>query len=263
MKSQLIARRKFIKTGLIFVPSYAVMAAGPIPQNPARGYVVAGGGGGASAFTFVQAASNRSDTNFASASFTNNITAGSLILGFFKNEGSGSVNAVTEHGSGGFTKLTKRDQASSDCHGQWAYKLVSAGGQKVVDVTWNATATFSKVVLLEFTYGGTATFVQEGVNGNDGSTALTTGTVTNSGSFRLNVAGYAGYSNVILSTLQIGGSAATAEETTQGADTQPATARENEIWTWFNTVNLSAASGSATLATSQTWVGCLASFAAN
>lgn len=210
--------------------------------------------GGASAFTKVQTkeATGGSGT-VTSITMTSTLTAGTLLAAAVIWEGSGSITAVTETtGSGAFTSTTA---AATGGNGkiQWWYRLVATGGGTGISLTNTGTVTDQRIEALEFSYGGTATKVDDNRGASDGTAALSTGNVTNSGTFRLNIAGAGRYEPGTYSSLVIGAT---------GADLEPDTWGTN-CGTGFTTGNLSAQ------AATITWTGAIATavsvvcFAAN
>lgn len=262
-----LGRRNFIKRGALFVPATfgifvprliravninAVNAnVGTLANSP-------GAGGGASAFTYQKETTGSGTSGVTSITFGSSIVAGRLLLVWVGWEdgfsGLSLPNTVTENGSTALTALTKRDQQSGFHDGQWFYKLSANGGGTVIDLTWTlgAECTFCRVIGLEFSYGGTASFVAEGNNGANSGTSGTSGSVTNSGTHRLNICGYTGYNSDSVSGQLIGGSSVTNRPTAQ----------LNTTWTWHNAVNLSTQNSSATVSNAG-WIMNLASFAAN
>jgi hypothetical protein len=216
----------------------------------------ASGGGAASAFTFINEDTGTNDAgSVTSVTMSSSVTAGNLVVVWVKWEGTGNPTAVTENG-GALTALTKRDQASNDLHSQCFYRLSATGGGTSISLTWTGSPTFCKVIAEEFDYGGTATQVAEGPNGadsNPGSGTVNSGTVTNSGTFRLNIALWGAYNSTGITNRLIGGSAATDAPVAQFGNT----------WTWYNTVNLSTQSAACDWPIDNKWTFNLVSFAAN
>lgn len=164
-------------------------------------------GGGASAFTLVQTNSNSSDgSGVTTVTMGSNVTAGNLIAVFVKWETpTGNLTGITENG-GALTLLTPQTQ--SDVEGVWGYKLSATGGGTSISLSWSGSPTFTRAIVVEFDYGGTATLstnVSGGSETNPSSGTIETADATNSGTHRLNVAGAALYSGVSPANQAIGG----------------------------------------------------------
>lgn len=210
------------------------------------------GGGGASAFVFSQSASNSDNAAVATVTFGSSIPAGCLIYVFIKWEGTGNPTGVTENGGGSFTagtEPTPQEGGDLSCQGFWL--LSATGGGTVINIAYTGTCTFTRAIAIRWTYGGTATKVASGqasaASGNPVSQS-----VSNSGSFRLNVTGIGNYTGQAYTNLLIGGVAGDAEPDAQVSDT----------WAWYNTEALSAETANCTLG-SGAWVMDLECFAAN
>lgn len=166
-------------------------------------------GGGAAAYTLVQVKTGSDDGGgVASVTMDAPITAGNAVFVFGKWEvPTGSLTAFAENGGGG-TLLTPRTQA--DVEGVWGYKLNATGGGSTVSFTWSGAPLFSRVIVLEFDYGGTPSFVTSadgGADSNPGGATIETADATNSGTHRLNLAGAALYSSTVPTSPRIGNTA--------------------------------------------------------
>lgn len=222
-------------------------------------------GGGASAFTLVQTNNNSNDgAGVASVTMGSNVTAGNLIAVFVKWETpTANLTGITENG-GAMTLLTPQTQ--SDVEGVWAYKLSATGGGTSISLSWSGSPTFTRAIVVEFDYGGTATFVTSvngGAESNPGSGTIETADATNSGTHRLNVAGAALYSGVAPTNQAIGG--------TTGFGGTPGTGTNGIITTsdthaWWGIGNLAGGANDdaqCEYGTTTMWAMQMACFAAN
>lgn len=221
--------------------------------DSAPGFV--SGGGGASAFTLVQTKSANSATTVTSVTMDSNITAGNLVVVMVKWETpTGSLTAITENGSA-VTLLTPRTQ--SDLEAVICYRLVATGGGTSIALTWSGSPTFSRVIVREYDYGGTASFVTSAVGGadtNPGGATIETADATNSGTHRLNVAGAGLYSATLPTSPRIGNTAGSNFAT------------ESDTHMWWTTGNLAGGTdddADCQWVDNNIWAMYLACFAAN
>lgn len=109
---------------------------------------------------------------------------------------------------------------------------------------------------MEFDYGGTASFVTSASAGSDtnpGSSTVETGDVTNSGSYRLNVAGAGMYSSTLPTSPRIGNTAGSLITLT-------------DTHTWYTTNNLAGGTdddADCVFGVNNAWTMWVACFAAN
>lgn len=214
-------------------------------------------GGGASAFVFSQTASGSDAGALASVNFGTAIPAGCLIYCYIKFEGTGSVSGITENGGGTFTLGTEpAPQEGGDLNCVAGWLLSATGGGTQIDIAYSGTCTFTRVICSRFTYGGTASKTADGqnsgINNGVGQGVVST-LVTNSGTFRLNIAGIGNYTGNAFDNPLIGGVTATFTPASQ----------ESDSWMFYNTEDLLVETASANYATSAPWVMSMNSFAAN
>lgn len=218
---------------------------------------VAAAGGAINAFAKVQtsvAITEAVTLTTSTLTFGSNITAESLLLVWCKWEDtSTTISSVVETtGGGAFTARTMRDQETGTLHGQLWYRLSATGGGTNITIN-RSISSFASSIAMEFSSGGTKSYVAEGLNGADSGTSMTSGAVSNSGTQRLNLAGYGGYSGDAITARQINSVTGTDEPAAQVSDT----------WVWWTTGNLSSNTATGTRAASEGWILNLSSFAAD
>jgi hypothetical protein len=249
MRSKLIARRSFIKTGLIFVPTYSVFARRWVPK------IAAAGGGGATNFVFSANATGTNDSGIASVTMT--VPAGGLVVLWHKWEGSGSISSISD-GTSSLSSGTKKDHANGDMHGQFWYLLVGNSGSKTFTPTGSGSVSFGRCRAACFTYGGTASLDVQN-QGTGTSTALNSGNITTTGTLEVVLGGYAEYSGEFVDTGD--GSPKINAVTATGIPTTAPSA-DPTTWAWYRILTATFAGGAstATLTGSREWVGNVISF---
>lgn len=184
--------------------------------NPSAilGQTLSAGGGGASAFVLVQSKTALNDSGaVTTVTMDSNITAGNLIVVNGKCEDDEVMTAFTENGvAGTIPAAATVNQSDLDLAG--GYKLVATGGGTSIGVTFSGTPLFSRVIVREYSYGGTASFVvansgsgADNPQGSGDGATIETADVTNSGTHRLNVACAGLYSSTAPTSPRIGGAA--------------------------------------------------------
>jgi len=136
-----------------------------------------------------------------------NVKAGSLIVAYVKWEGAASSVTLTD-GTSTFAADTLNSAANGDLHGRFYYLLASAtSGTVSYTATWSAARSYRRLLLYEFTYGGTVSFdASNRATGTSGS--LTSGSITTTGSDEIVFGAYGEYSSKNTTNERINGLAA-------------------------------------------------------
>jgi uncharacterized protein YjdB len=137
-----------------------------------------------------------------------NVKAGSLIVAFVKWEGSAASTVAISDGISAFTADTLNSAANNDLHGRFFY-LVSSGASGTVNytATWSAARPYRRLILYEYSYGGTVSFdASNRATATSGS--LTTGNIVTTGSDEVVFGGYGEYNANNTTTERINGVAA-------------------------------------------------------
>jgi hypothetical protein len=197
-----ISRRQFILRNGILIPFAGLVLpriAFPQVVLPARKDVrfppAAVGGGGASAFTFVNSAYTENTT----APVLNGVTAGNLIIFVAVWEGSATLSSVSD----GTSSLSLRSENVWDNKIQMAYLLSANSGDRTYTPTFSGTPSARTITYVaEFSAGGTHTFSTDIITGHANTgTTIVTGNVTNGGTHRLNLMGYGSFGAVVSAPL--------------------------------------------------------------
>lgn len=220
-------------------------------------------GGGASAFTLVQVktASNDGGTTTA-VTMDSPIAAGNLVVIGVKWETTGSVTGVTVNG-GATTLGTIKSQSGTALNQNAAYTLAASSGTGVA-ISWTGAADWSRAIVMEFDYGGTATFSIGDSAGADTNPAvdpvIATAAVTNTGTHRLNVAIAGLFTGTVPTTPLIGGAAGFGGTPGTGTAGLISVSDTHAFW---NIEQLAAETAQASYAVDGEWTLRLLCFAAN
>jgi hypothetical protein len=205
------SRRNFIKRGLIWIPTIQILVpklvAGPYLQHRRKVYRNVGGGG--NSFTFVQSNTNSSGSGTTLGAQLTSVAAGNLIVVATGHYSAATVTMSCSDGTSSLTGTTQRNHVAGGRSIQFFYLLSANSGTKTYTVTFSATATLPRIVVIEYDYTGTCSFDQENwAESNGGTTALTTGNITASANAALIVCSHFNASAVDMTDAQIGGIAA-------------------------------------------------------
>jgi hypothetical protein len=159
--------------------------------------------------TFVQ--QNSAAANGSAATITVALTgvgAGNLIVLFACHETVQDTITASD-GTTSLTGLTRHDFVGGSGSGRFLYLLSANSGDKTYTVTFGSAAQFRKVFVWEYSYSGTAEFDQENSNeSNGGTSSITSGNITTTGTDEVVLAGNWAYSASFPSDEQINGVAA-------------------------------------------------------
>lgn len=165
------------------------------------------------ALTYVQSAedlaSNGSTATVAVA--LAGVVAGHLIAAFVVFEDAPTTTISVSDGTTSFTGATKRVHSDTTHTCQWFYLLSSvASGSVTYTATLGAARTVVHIRVFEYSYTGALTFDQENsAESAGGTTALTTGNITTTGTDEVVLAGWVAGGGMSSSAEQINGVAAT------------------------------------------------------
>lgn len=244
-------RRSFIKRGALWVPAVFIPKAIRAQGNLINPYRFAGAGGGGGPFAFVKsvgANNDANDTNMSSALAT--VTAGNLIVAWFKYEGAPTTITLND-GTTTFTARTLTSHANGDLNGQFHYLLSSvASGSVTYTGTFAAARAFKRIIIFEIDTTGSAAYDTEALASGT-SVSPSSGNLTTAVANSVVLGGYGEYNNSTLSVRVINGVAN--ENNRAGDNTTGATASISCVWeNVFSSTFTGAAS--ATLAGSDPWV---------
>jgi hypothetical protein len=141
----------------------------------------------AAGFTYVQtkgvATVGGANTTTKTVQLTG-VTAGDLII-LFSQFQSGASSATASDGTSSLTHTPAGivNNGSTNGNIECFYLLVSiASGTVTYTVTYNVTSSYASLVVIEYSYTGTATFDKESSNASASTSAVTTGNITTTGS---------------------------------------------------------------------------------
>jgi hypothetical protein len=203
-------RRKFIFDAAkgLMVPFLGpiIRAASPIPFNPQIRSVVSAGG---NSFAFVQSNTNSSGSGTTLGAQLTNVAAGNLIVVATGHYSAATVTMSCSDGTSSLTGTTQRNHVAGGRSIRFFYLLSANSGTKTYTVTFSATATLPRIVVIEYDYTGTCAFDQENwAESNGGTTALTTGNITATANAALMVCSHFNSNAADMTDAQIGGVAA-------------------------------------------------------
>lgn len=208
----------------------------------------AGGTPPGNAWTFVQS------TNVAASSCVlQNVTAGNLLVVFYKWENSGTLGYITNDVGGGLAVSNNIvHHSNSDVHVS-CYHYLSApasGNNGFVAGGGTGSRTFPGITVYEFSATGTHAY-DTGANGTNVSTSVSAGPFTTATLNGVTAAAYGKYSAATPSSFAVGGNSATQN---------PTSFSELGTWYYLNSAQLSSASSTCTLSSSSAWPAVSASF---
>jgi hypothetical protein len=240
-------RRAFITaaSGLFVPAAFAIPPAlkksivlAPIP----RPVVAAGGGTGGNAWTHVQ-------DNSASSAYTvtlTGVTAGNLLVAFFKWEDYGTATSATD-GAAAMTLGTQINHDNTYLRGCFAYTLSATSGTRAMAVTiGGGTPSGGRCIAMEFSATGTHAYVSQN-SGSNTNTAIASGTFSTDTDNSLVVGAYGEYTGNAISSPLCNSQAATAM--------YPGTPYA-QMWYKSLTGIMTNGTVSATLAPSGEWICC-------
>lgn len=161
------------------------------------------------AFTYVQkAAADVGNVSGTSLSVTVSSTgSGNLLVALVGWEGANGSTVSVSDGTNGFTSTAVTNACSNDCHAQWFYLLSSSAGKTSITATWSSGRIYRYIYIYEYSYTGTASFDVLKSNSSTGSTAVTSGNFTTTGTDEVVFGSYSAYAADQISSLLINGSA--------------------------------------------------------
>lgn len=160
------------------------------------------------AFAFVNSASNLNTAAGTTLDITYSATAGSLLVGWCKHEGSaGTLTVARSDGTEAWSLGTLVAHSNADLHARFAYLTSCTGGASVTYRMTTGSTPFRSFHLWEFSYSGTASLDVQNTGQGNGTTA-TSGNITTTGTDEVVLGGYGEYSVVTVTTPQINGVAA-------------------------------------------------------
>lgn len=209
-------RRKFIKRGLLWLPTISIFVPGRTAPPPPGGSgstirqstTLPLGLSGGGSFAFVQKNHSTSAGNSATQTVQlTGVAAGNLIIVGGKAEGiNGTTVTGISDGTTAFTVSGPSDHANNDLRWVFGYLLVSvASGTVTYTITHSAaTPAFFWTFAYEFSGVGTRAFDQAaGATGTSGD--VNSGNITTGAAVAVAVGSYGHYSSAKLITIQIGG----------------------------------------------------------
>ena len=174
--------------------------------------------------TFLTSGENNDNTSGTTldTAATMSVTSGSCIVGWVKWEGTnGATPSIAKNdATNSFTMVATTDHSNGDLHSAWGYLLTHGmSGATTFRFTLSAARTFRRIILMEFSYSGTASFDNATTNILVGSVSVTSGNMTVSSNAQVVCGGYGEYSLDTTSGEQINGVAADGKVTTGGITT--------------------------------------------
>lgn len=229
------------------------------PLRMSRPFSPGAAAGGAGPATFVQGDVTGAAATDTTVTITtgSSVGAGNLIVVYVAHEGTTTSISVSDGGVG-LTGLTKETIGFDDLESQFFYLLSSTAGVKTYTATFGATKTTRRIGFMEFSSaGGTWSFdVQNTKEAPTAGTAITTNTITTTGTNEVAIAGAASYSGGITFTSeQINAVAAGNVVETDLGDAMC-------IWCRLLTATFTGGEGAVTQNLSVDWVANICSFKA-
>ena len=133
------------------------------------------------------------------------VTAGNLIVAFFKHEQTPTTYTLSD-GTSSLTIGTEVDHSNNDLSAAFAYLLDANSGTRTYTLTLGASRNHVALVVKEFSYDGTCELDQQSI-GQGSGTGATSGSISTTGSECIAIGGVAQFSAGASSNHQIDGAA--------------------------------------------------------